>query len=153
MRHPAKIVATPAPRPERCRFVEVTPSLAVRDVTRSLGFYQRLGFRVAAQLPPSGRPEWLRLERDQVAILVWNEVIAPPEVRLAIVQTRGAGNAVRITVSDVDQLARELQDNGIALRHAPETMPEGVREFTVVDPDGFFIEFASGHSGTRAATP
>ena len=130
-------------RPEPSRFLEVTPSLAVRDVSCSLAFYQRLGFRVAAQLPPTGRAEWLRLERDQVAILVWNEVIASPEVLASIAQARGAGNAVRISVSDVDPLAREIQESGISLRTLPETMPEGLREFSIKDPDGFVIEFVS----------
>src|SRR6266545_2324137 len=72
LRVTARVSAPPASRPEQPRFIEVTPSLAVRDVGRSLAFYQRLGFRLAAQLPPTGRAEWVRLERDQVAILVWN---------------------------------------------------------------------------------
>lgn len=115
----------------------------MRDVNRSLNFYRRLGFRAAAQLPPSGSPEWVRLERDKVALLIWNEVIASPEVLAAIGSGRGAGNAVRITVADADSLARELEDNGVALRRPPETMPEGVRELCVLDPDGYLIEFAS----------
>ena len=125
------------------RFIEVTPSLAVRDVRRALAFYQRLGFELVAQLPPSGPPEWARLQRDTVAILVWNEVIAAPEVLTAIAQARGAGNALRFTVSDVDRLAQELQDSGILLRRPPETMPDGVRELRIVDPDGFVVEFVT----------
>ena len=145
LRSPARVAvaATPAPRPDEPRFVEVTPSLAVRDVGRSLAFYHRLGFRLAAQLPPTGRAEWVRLERDQVAILVWNEVIASPDVLAALTLSRGAGNAVRITVSDVDRLAREFQESGIVLRHQPETMPQGVREFSILDPDGFILEFVT----------
>lgn len=129
-------------------FEEVTPSLAVRDVPRSRTFYLRLGFQVTAQLPPSGPPEWLRLERGRVAILVWNEVVASPEIVAAIGQARGAGNAIRIRVSDVDRLARELLESGVALRRAPETMPDGSRELSVLDPDGFVIEFAA--DGRRA---
>lgn len=133
-------VVTPKP-PNPLHFVEITPSLAVRDVSRSRAFYQRLGFQVVTQLPPSGPPEWLRLQRDHVALLVWNQVIAEPEILAAIGQARGAGNAVRIAVSDVDRLAREFIDNGVHLRRPPETMPGGEREFSVVDPDGFLLEF------------
>lgn len=134
--------ARPAPEPTPPSFLEVTPSLAVRDVARSLVFYRRLGFEPTAQLPPTGRPEWVRLERDRVAILVWNEVLASPEVLAAMAHGRGAGNAVRIAVADADGLAQEIQENGACLRRAPETMPEGVRELSVTDPDGYIIEFA-----------
>jgi catechol 2,3-dioxygenase-like lactoylglutathione lyase family enzyme len=139
----ARPTAGPAPAAGPVRFIEVNPSLAVRDVSRSRFFYQRLGFRVAAQLPPTGPPEWLRLERDQVALLVWNEIIAAPEVLSALAKGRGAGNAVRISVTDVDRLAREFQESGIPFQRQPETMPDGLREFTIVDPDGFLLEFVS----------
>lgn len=153
VRAPVRVAAPPASRPDQPRFVEVTPSLAVRDVGRSLAFYQRLGFRSAAQLPPTGRAEWVRLERDHVALLIWNEVIASPDVLAALALSRGAGNAVRITVSDVDRLAREFQESGIVLRHLPETMPEGIREFSVLDPDGFILEFVSRLPTAAASAP
>jgi catechol 2,3-dioxygenase-like lactoylglutathione lyase family enzyme len=142
-RLPARAAAHPAPEPPTPRFLEVTPSLAVADVARSRVFYQRLGFRVTAQLPPTGRPEWLRLERDGVALLVWNEVVAAPDVLAAIRQARGAGNALRITVSDIDRLLREFQESGVILHRRLETMPDGSREFGVVDPDGFHLEFVN----------
>jgi len=133
----------PAPVPVRVRFLELTPSLAVRDVARSRNFYQRLGFAVIAQLPPSGPAEWLRLQRDGVALLIWNQIIAPPEILAAMGTLRGAGNAIRIAVSDVDRLAREFIEDGVTLQRAPETMPDGVRELSIADPDGFLLEFAS----------
>lgn len=125
----------------------------MRDVARSLAFYQRLGFRPAMQLPPTGRAEWVRLERDHVALLVWNEIIASPDILAALALSRGAGNAVRITVSDVDRVAREFQEAGIVLRHQPETMPEGVREFSILDPDGFILEFVSRPPSPGAGVP
>src|SRR5262245_4822016 len=109
----------PPAAPARVRFLELTPSLAVRDVARSRSFYDRLGFAVTAQLPPSGPPEWLRLQRDGVALLIWNQIIAPPEILAALGNVRGAGNAIRIGVSDVDRLAREFIDDGVALQRAP----------------------------------
>lgn len=140
---PSPAPLQPAKSPSPLDFMEITPSLAVRDVSRSRAFYQRLGFHVVTQLPPSGPPEWLRLQRDRVALLVWNQVIAAPEILTAIGQARGAGNAVRITVADVDRLAREFVDNGVHLHHRPETMPGGEREFSVLDPDGFVLEFVA----------
>ncbi len=54
-----------------------------------------------------------------------------------------AGNALRITVSEIERLLREFQESGATLRHRLETMPDGSREFGVVDPDGFHLEFVT----------
>lgn len=156
-RLPPRAATPPTPEPPTPRFLAVTPSLAVADVARSRVFYERLGFRVAAQLPPTGRPEWLRLERDGVGLLVWNEIVATPDVLSAIRQARGAGNALRITVSDIERLLREFQESGVILRHRLETMPDGSRQFGVVDPDGFHLEFVTRpvlvHDAPALATP
>lgn len=160
-RLPPRAAAGPVPAvpatPAAPRFVAVMPSLAVHDVARSQAFYRRLGFRVTAQLPPVGPPEWLRLERDGVGLLVWNEVVAAPEVLAALRQARGAGNTVRIVVSDIDGLLREFGAEGVHLHRRIEVMPDGSREFSVVDPDGFHLEFATPPRAERpaeaAATP
>jgi catechol 2,3-dioxygenase-like lactoylglutathione lyase family enzyme len=151
-RRPARQTRPPArralevaaePMVETVEFVEIVPSLAVADVARARAFYARLGFRVAAQLPPSGSPEWLRLERGKVALFVWNEVLAPPQMFSAIVRARGAGNVVHIRVADADRLLREFQEQGVPVSRPTETLPEGIRQFTVTDPDGFVLEFAT----------
>ena len=54
---------------------------------------------------------------------------------------RGAGVGLHFAVDDIDAFHRELQNRGLAV-DLPQTHPWG-REFSLVDPDGYEIEFIS----------
>ena len=49
--------------------------------------------------------------------------------------------AVYIYVNDVDAVAQELRDRGLALVRGPVDAPHGCREVDVRDPDGHTICF------------
>jgi catechol 2,3-dioxygenase-like lactoylglutathione lyase family enzyme len=110
---------------------QLVVNLFVRDLGRSVAFYRRLGFELLGE---QGRfaalaweGHWLLLEeRDRPPA-----PDAPPQ-----------GN-VRVMVPDVDrywQLATEL---GLPVLGPIADRWYGLRDFTVLDPDGFGIRFAS----------
>jgi catechol 2,3-dioxygenase-like lactoylglutathione lyase family enzyme len=53
---------------------------------------------------------------------------------------RGAGFTLHFEVSDADRFCARLRKRGVEPRHEPEDRPWG-REFSVVDPDGYRLEF------------
>lgn len=105
--------------------------LFVRDFARSLSFYRALGFEVER-------------EEEDFAVLRFEGCgfLLQGSRKLGDVPARPAAN-VRILVDDVDarwETARSL--------NAPVFVPigdrdYGLRDFIVLDPDGFGVRFAS----------
>jgi catechol 2,3-dioxygenase-like lactoylglutathione lyase family enzyme len=104
--------------------------LFVRDFDASMAFYRSLGFEVE------------RTE-DDFAVLRWEgcEFLLQMSRPLGERPTHPAGN-VRMLVGDVDEHWETARRLG-----APVFMPigdrhYGLRDFTVLDPDGFGLRFA-----------
>jgi catechol 2,3-dioxygenase-like lactoylglutathione lyase family enzyme len=125
------------------RYVDSTEQLVteilVRDIGRSIDFYRSLGFEV------------LREDGDFVE-LTWEdhrlflaELSAFPEVPVPAVESSPAFPPanVRVMVPDVDRLWALAHEVG-----APVVIPigdryYGLRDFTIADPDGLGVRFAS----------
>ena len=109
---------------------QLVVELYVRDIGRSVAFYERLGFRVLRREPDFAELGW---EDSRLFVA---EVAGLPEPGPPV-------SNVRIMVADVDrywQLAAEM--------HLPVIQPiadryYGLRDFTVLGPDGMALRFAS----------
>ena len=107
--------------------LSLTPMLQSGDLVRTEAWYAgTLGFRA------TGREDgWLRIERDGVALMVMrNAHLGAPQ----------ATATQYVVVDDVDALWERVRDR-LAPEWGPETMPYGVREFAVRDPDGYLLSF------------
>ena len=108
--------------------------VSVRDIKRSLDFYQALGFRV------------IRVE-DHFAEVGWEDsqlfLDERPEYLHGMVP---AGN-VRVMVADVDAMWVKCTEMGAEVYAAIDDRYHGLRDFTILDPDGFGIRFASDLAG------
>lgn len=118
---------TPFVRPEDQLVVEVF----VRDLSRSVDFYSRLGFE-------------LKRREDHFAELVWEGHLFFLDERPEVIETSTFPQAnVRIMVPDVDRywdLARTMNAR-IVLPLADRYY--GLRDFIMADPDGFGLRFAT----------
>jgi catechol 2,3-dioxygenase-like lactoylglutathione lyase family enzyme len=105
--------------------------IMVRDLDRSLVVYTALGFKIErrdggfVELSWDGR----RLFLDQRA-----DLPAP--------DGDARGN-VRIMVADVDAVWAKAQSLGLPVERPIADRYYGLRDFTVLDPDGFGLRFAS----------
>ena len=110
---------------------QLVVELYVRDIGRSVAFYERLGFRVLRREQAFAELDWEDSRLFVAEVSGLPEPACPP-----------ASN-VRIMVADVDrywQLAAEM--------HLPVIQPiadryYGLRDFTVLGPDGMALRFAS----------
>ena len=118
--------------------------LFVEDLDTSIGFYAGIGFAVE------------RREHDY-ASLRWGDVVLglapiaklPPagpgpgftQERLAGV--RGAGVEIVLEVEDLDVAHAAVRAAGHALAEEPADRPWGLRDFRLVDPDGYYLRITT----------
>lgn len=112
--------------PERQLVVETY----VRNLEQSLEFYRRIGFCISRQETGFAEIEW------EGSALFLGE--SPDYQR----PRTPAGN-VRIMVPDVDLYWTMAQDLELEIYQPIGDRHYGLRDFTILDPDGFGIRFGS----------
>jgi catechol 2,3-dioxygenase-like lactoylglutathione lyase family enzyme len=105
--------------------------LYTRDISASVEFYQRFGFRLVR-----AEAHFVELSWDQAQIYL-EEVADAPESGSLIV-----GN-VRVLVPDVDRYWALAQELGCTVIRPIEDRYYGLRDFTIAGPDGVGLRFAS----------
>ena len=118
---------------------QLVTEIVVRNIRRSTDFYCRLGFRL---LRDGGDFVELTWEDHRLFLAELSafrqvdrlELPTPPPFPLA---------NVRVMVSDVDHHWRLANDIGVRIIIPLADRYYGLRDFTVADPDGFGIRFAS----------
>jgi len=125
------------------RYVDPTEQLVteimVRDIKRSTAFYRRLGFTL---LRDGGSFVELTWEAHQLFL---DERAADPEgeqAALSAPQQVPPAN-IRVMVPNVDEYWRLAQDIGVRIVVPIADRSYGLRDFTIADPDGFGVRFAS----------
>jgi catechol 2,3-dioxygenase-like lactoylglutathione lyase family enzyme len=110
---------------------QLVVELSVRDLQRSLTLYRGLGFHV------------LR-EEKRFAVVAWEDH------RLFLAQESDLPKApatpvmnVRVMVPDVDRAWQRVNELGLRVVAPVGDRPYGLRDFTIADPDGFGVRFAS----------
>jgi len=108
--------------------------LFVRDLPTSIVFYTGLGFTLVDQ-------------RDQFVELAWEDHLlyldgSHPSRNLPPLSYHPQAN-VRIMVPDVDGAWQRAKDMGARVLVEIEDRYYGLRDFTVLDPDGFGVRFGT----------
>ena len=103
----------------------------VRDLERSLTFYRALGFDLVRRTGGFAVVKWA------THILFLDEQPDLPEL------TGRARANVRVMVPNVDTVWERAQALGLTVAAPIADRPYGLRDFTVLDPDGFGLRFAS----------
>jgi len=125
----------------------VCPLLQVFDMPTSIRFYRQFfGFQVIqSSRPLSQEPEdvnWAMLELNG-ATLMLNTAYEPQERPSAPDPSRIASHAdtsLYFGCPDVDQTYRELCAQGLEVK-PPVIAPYGMKQLSVVDPDGYHLCF------------
>ncbi|MDJ0753339.1 MAG: VOC family protein [Ardenticatenaceae bacterium] len=116
------------------RLVALHPVLPVRDVSKSVEFYQKLGFESLFQDNPQ-EPRYAGLQRDGIELHVqWHE----PEGFAENVDRIN----LRIVVENIETLFTEFEPAGVF--HEQTALRDtawGTREFAFYDPDGNGLTF------------
>ena len=125
------------------RYVDPTEQLVteilVRDIRRSVDFYTRLGFQLLRDGGDFVELTWedhrlFLAEPSAFHAVEGADAVSPPRFPLA---------NVRVMVPNVDDCWRRVNEIGARIVAPIADRYYGLRDFTVADPDGFGVRFAS----------
>jgi catechol 2,3-dioxygenase-like lactoylglutathione lyase family enzyme len=117
---------------------QLVAEVFVRDMARAKAFYQALGFTVTA-------------DRDTFVVLTWegHELYLDQRPDLPPPPQHPQAN-IRVMVPDVDRYWALAQSLDARVLAPIADRDYGLRDFTILDPDGFGIRFGtrlpSGHA-------
>ena len=118
---------------------QLVTEIVVRDIKRSTSFYLRLGFELLRDGGDFVELTW----EDHRLFLV--EVSAFPEIQPADLPAPPMFPLanIRVMVPDVGDRWRVANEIGAQIVVPIADRPYGLRDFTLADPDGFGIRFAT----------
>jgi uncharacterized glyoxalase superfamily protein PhnB len=127
-------------QPEAFRARELTASLTVNDLQKSVAWYRdAMGFIVDREIERGGKVTGVAVKAGAVRILLNQD-----DGKKGANRTKGEGFSLQlITAQSVDDIAMRIKDRGGVLDTEPADMPWGVRMFRVRDPDGFRFAISS----------
>ena len=105
----------------------VMPTLRITSCAKSKAFYvDGLGFQIdwEHRFKPDF-PVFMQVSRDGLAFFLTEHKGDCP-----------TGGLVHLYVPDVDAWYREFQNRGVPIKEAPNESLQGLRDMTIVDPDG-----------------
>jgi len=106
--------------------------LFVRDLERACAFYEHLGFKRVGMHDRFVELSW----EDHLLFLDERKDLPPPPAA-------GPRANVRVMVNDVDAAWERAQALGATVAQSIANRSYGLRDFTIVDLDGFGVRFAS----------
>jgi lactoylglutathione lyase len=120
-------------------FVSATPNLLVADMPASLAFYRDvLGFELVRSVPDEAPYVFVWLKRGGVELFLNDvKVVASLTVKLEA----GGTSTLYVDVSDVKTLLDQLTGRAQIVMPLTDQF-YGMREFAILDPDGYLLTFA-----------
>lgn len=127
--------------PQSFRARDLSASLTVRDLEKSLAWYRDvLGFMVEKRHERNERLVAVSLKAGRVELL-----LAQDDGAKGWDRQKGEGISLQFTtLQGVDEFAERVKASGGVLQSEPTDTPWGARVFRVVDPDGFRLVFTTG---------
>jgi len=118
---------------------QLVTEIVVRDIKRSTSFYRRLGFEVLRDGGDFVELTWEdhRLFLAEPSAFPEGDPVGPPERPPFPVAN------VRVMVPDVDHYWRVANEIGATVIVPIADRYYGLRDFTIADPDGFGVRFAT----------
>jgi uncharacterized glyoxalase superfamily protein PhnB len=121
----------------------MTPNLMVQDVNKSIDFYRNvLGFEVIATVPDSGKFDWAWMKHGTVELMVQTMPSLVQDLPEFKGKSIGATQTLYTKVENVKRLFEQIKGRAHVVLGLKTTF-YGMEEFSIKDPDGYLITFAS----------
>ncbi|MFC1971446.1 VOC family protein [Chloroflexota bacterium] len=120
----------------------LSPTLAVRDVKKTIDFYTKsFGFKLGMTFPSPENPEYADLHKDDMVLMF----IPTSELGIGSKEKLGVGVNMYLQIDgDIDEYYDELKKRDVKIVVDIKDEPFGIRDFTVEDIDGYKLTFSQG---------
>ncbi len=123
--------------------VPVAPELFVADVTEAVRFYtKKLGFTAFRVENQGGRDNFAIVAMGKAVVMFAADYLYEA-MGGSVTSPRGVAIDIRIMVDDVEEVHRRCVENEVTIVHPIADRYYGLRDFVVVDPNGFRLRFAA----------
>ena len=121
----------------------MTPNLMVKDVNKSIDFYGGvLGFELIATVPDSGTFDWAWMKHGTVELMFQTMPSLVKDLPEFKGKPIGATQTLYTKVTDAKKFHGQIKDKANVVLGLKTTF-YGMEEFSIKDPDGYLITFAS----------
>lgn len=120
---------------------QLVVEIYVRDLKLSLAFYQKLGFKLLRQEPAFAELAW---EDSRLMLEEFKHMPSQHDTVLAFPLAN-----IRVMVPNVDEYAELAKKMGVRIFRELGDRYYGLRDFTLVGPDGIGIRFATELPGAE----
>ena len=118
----------------------VSPNIFVRDISKTIVFYQSLGFTVTATVPDELNPVWAMMTCGKVIFMFQTFESLGNELP-AVSRNNGGSLLLYIQVKGIRDLFEQLKDKADVVKPL-EKMFYGATEFTIKDLNDYLLTFA-----------
>ncbi len=119
----------------------LTPNIFVRDMERSITFYETLGFQLTMHVPDEKPYVWAMLSCGSVSMMIQSFESLGTELP-EIDRTQNGGSLLMYIRTTGIRAFFESIKNKVEVVKGLEKTFYGATEFTVKDADGFLLTFA-----------
>lgn len=125
----------------------ISPTLAVRDMKKTIAFYRDLlGFKMGMCFPNASNPEYVDLSRDGMILMF----IPADNIGIGSNEKLGTGVNLYLQIDEgIDEYYRELKNKGIEFAVDIKDEPYGIRDFTIMDINGYYLTFNQASSADK----
>jgi uncharacterized glyoxalase superfamily protein PhnB len=117
----------------------VTPGFTVDDITKSVAFYEALGFVVGERWEENGTLMGVMMNAGEQELGLMQD-----DWKKGRDRQKGIGSRIHIaTPQNIDDLAARVKAAGIALDVEPFDTPWKTRQFELTDPTGFKLTIST----------
>ena len=124
---------------EALQVTTIIPSLTVDDLTKSITFYEALGFTVGERWEDNGALLGVMINAGKTQLGLNQDDWKKGRNRIK-------GQGIRLfmtTTQNVDEIAARAKSAGVTLKSEPHDTEFKTRAFEVVDPTGFLLTISS----------
>lgn len=118
----------------------LSPNLFVKDMSETIRFYEKLGFKLVMTVPEQGDYVWAMMTCDEITFM-FQTLESLGEEMPEIKRTKGGSLLFYIQVSDIRKLFQRIEKEVMVVKGLEKTF-YGATEFSIADNNGFILTFA-----------
>lgn len=118
----------------------ISPNIFVKDINKTIAFYQELGFKLAMKVPEEGEPVWAMMTNGKINFMFQTFASLGSELP-EISREDGGSLLLYIRITGIRKFYDQLKNKMKILKGLEKTF-YGATEFSIQDINGYILTFA-----------